>query len=37
MRIVAFLTEGRVIEDLIRHLEAHQPEDLFHPRAPAAA
>jgi hypothetical protein len=37
MRIVAFLTEPRVIDEILRHLEAHPPEDLFHARDPPAA
>jgi hypothetical protein len=37
MRIVAFLTEPRVIDGILRHLEAHPPEDLFHARDPPAA
>jgi hypothetical protein len=37
MRIVAFLTEPRVIGEILRHLEAHPPEDLFHVRDPPAA
>jgi hypothetical protein len=37
MRIVAFLTEPRVIDEILRHLEAHPSEDLFHARDPPAA
>jgi hypothetical protein len=37
MRIVAFLTEHRVIDEILRHLEAHPSEDLFHARDPPAA
>jgi hypothetical protein len=37
MRIVAFLTEPRVIDEILRHLETHPPEDLFHARDPPAA
>ena len=37
MRIVAFLTEPRVIDEILRHLEAHPSENLFHARDPPAA
>jgi hypothetical protein len=37
VRIVAFLTDPRVIDEILRHLEAHLPEDLFHARDPPAA
>jgi hypothetical protein len=37
VRIVAFLTGPRVIDEILRHLEAHPPEDLFHARDPPAA
>jgi hypothetical protein len=37
MQIVAFLTETPVIDEILRHLEAHLPEDLFHARDPPAA
>jgi hypothetical protein len=37
MKIVAFLTEASVIDEILRHLEAHPPEDLFLARDPPAA
>jgi hypothetical protein len=37
VRIVAFLTGPRVIDEILRHLAAHPPEDLFHARDPPAA
>jgi hypothetical protein len=37
IRIVAFLTEASVINEILRHLETHPPEDLFHARDPPAA
>jgi hypothetical protein len=37
MKVVAFLTEASVIDEILRHLEAHPPEDLFHARDPPAA
>jgi hypothetical protein len=37
LEIVAFFTEASVIDEILRHLEANPPEDLFHARDPPAA
>jgi hypothetical protein len=36
MKMVAFLTETLVVDEILRHLEAHPPEVLFQARDPPA-